>query len=75
MAPESLIQKQYSVKSDAWSFGVLLWEILNPGKMPYADLEAFDIHEKFIIPLLILLYIFLNTITSRFPSSATRTYS
>ncbi|KAL6054708.1 Tyrosine-protein kinase transmembrane receptor ror2, variant 2 [Balamuthia mandrillaris] len=27
MAPESIINKTFSVKSDAWSFGVFLWEV------------------------------------------------
>ena len=41
MAPESLINKQYSVKSDVWSYGVLLWEVLHPGILPYSHLDAF----------------------------------
>lgn len=29
MAPEAIKDKKYSEKSDAWSFGVLLWEVRN----------------------------------------------
>ncbi|XP_063810915.1 tyrosine-protein kinase SRK3-like [Pseudophryne corroboree] len=37
MAPEVFLQQKYSSKSDVWSFGVLLSEIMTYGKMPFPD--------------------------------------
>ncbi|CAH2105820.1 unnamed protein product [Euphydryas editha] len=50
MAPESLYDDIFSVKSDIWSFGVLLWEIVTLGSTPYPGLSAGDVMRKEIIP-------------------------
>lgn len=40
MAPESIIDRKYSIKSDVWSFGVLCWEVFTHGGKPYPELTA-----------------------------------
>uniref|UniRef100_A0A8B9T9K8 Tyrosine-protein kinase n=1 Tax=Anas platyrhynchos TaxID=8839 RepID=A0A8B9T9K8_ANAPL len=39
-APEAIRHKIFSIKSDVWSFGILLFEILTYGKTPYAGLTG-----------------------------------
>lgn len=34
-APEAINYGSFTIKSDMWSFGVLLYEIITYGKMPY----------------------------------------
>ncbi|XP_070548615.1 uncharacterized protein [Ptychodera flava] len=38
-APESLTSNVYTFKSDVWSYGILLWEIITFGQRPYPDLN------------------------------------
>ena len=38
MAPELLEGKQYSIKVDVYSYGVLMWEILSR-RTPYSNLQ------------------------------------
>ncbi|CAB4057372.1 Fibroblast growth factor receptor,Tyrosine-protein kinase ABL2,Tyrosine-protein kinase receptor Tie-2,Tyrosine-protein kinase transforming protein Abl,Tyrosine-protein kinase FRK,Angiopoietin-1 receptor,Fibroblast growth factor receptor 2,Fibroblast growth factor receptor 1,Tyrosine-protein kinase ABL1,Proto-oncogene tyrosine-protein kinase receptor Ret,Myoblast growth factor receptor egl-15,Tyrosine-protein kinase receptor Tie-1,Tyrosine-protein kinase isoform SRK1,Tyrosine-protein kinase Abl,Fibroblast g len=43
MAPESLLYNIYSTRSDVWSFGILLWEIVTLGSTPYPGKSASDV--------------------------------
>jgi serine/threonine protein kinase len=42
MAPESISKKRYSEASDAWSFGVYMWEVTH-AQEPFKNCEVFDV--------------------------------
>jgi serine/threonine protein kinase len=42
LAPEALQKRRYSEKSDVWSFGVMGWELLTNGNLPYYDITSDD---------------------------------
>jgi len=46
MAPESLYDNVYSVKSDIWSFGILMWEVVTLGSTPYTGLHPSEVMKK-----------------------------
>lgn len=43
MALESLEKSIYNTKTDVWSYGILLWELMTRGVTPYPDVDNFDI--------------------------------
>ena len=44
-APEAALYNRYSMKSDVWSFGIVLYELITYGRTPYAGLVTRDILE------------------------------
>ena len=55
MAPESIEGGEFSVASDVWSFGILMWEMFNPSKPPYQGMSnmecAVEVCKGYRLPL------------------------
>lgn len=43
LAPECVKSNHHTTKTDAWSFGVLLWEIFTLGGTPYVDIRTTEV--------------------------------
>ncbi|XP_072913535.1 tyrosine-protein kinase FRK [Hemitrygon akajei] len=45
-APEAIHSNKFSIKSDVWSFGILLYEIITYGKMPYPGMTNYQVIQE-----------------------------
>uniref|UniRef100_A0A1X7V7J9 Tyrosine-protein kinase n=1 Tax=Amphimedon queenslandica TaxID=400682 RepID=A0A1X7V7J9_AMPQE len=45
-APETIKRNVFTIKSDVWSFGILLWEIYSCGRLPYPRIPTNEITEQ-----------------------------
>ena len=42
-APESIQFRKFTIASDIWSYGILLWEIMSYGERPYWDWGNYEV--------------------------------
>jgi len=46
MAPEALVENKFTSKSDVFSLGILMWEIVTLGATPYEYLNSSEVYRK-----------------------------
>ena len=44
-APEAALHNRFTIKSDVWSFGVMLYEIITYGRFPYPSMTSGEVLE------------------------------
>lgn len=45
-APEALLYGRFSIKSDVWSFGIVLYEVITRGELPYSAMKNAEVKES-----------------------------
>ena len=46
MPPESILYRKFTIESDIWSFGVVLWEVFTFGKQPWYELANHEVIQQ-----------------------------
>ena len=48
MAPELLMEDEYSFSADVYSWGIVAWEIMSPGEQLYPEISQYDIPRRIV---------------------------
>ena len=46
MPPEALMYGKFTLKSDAWSYGVLIWEVYSYGRQPHTGVSNYEVIDR-----------------------------
>lgn len=46
MPPEALLYGKFTLKSDVWSFGVLMWEVYSFGRQPHTGVSNYEVIDR-----------------------------
>lgn len=46
MPPEALMYGKFTVKSDVWSYGVLMWEVYSYGRQPHTGVSNYEVIDR-----------------------------
>lgn len=44
-APEAIQYRKFTSASDAWSYGIVMWEVMSYGERPYWDMSNQDVSD------------------------------
>lgn len=56
LPPESLLYFKHNIMSDVWSYGVVLWEIVTLGNLPYPNMKVREV-SSITMKLIFIIYI------------------
>ena len=45
-APEAIAFRKFTSASDAWSYGIVMWEVMSFGERPYWDMSNQDVSHR-----------------------------
>jgi tRNA A-37 threonylcarbamoyl transferase component Bud32 len=45
-APEAAFERKFTIKSDVWSYGILLYELITYGRIPYPGMTGHEVLQK-----------------------------
>ncbi len=66
MSLESLETSKFSLKSDVWSYAIVLTEVFTYGATPYGDLNTLALAYKLVFSYLSYIFIYFTMICSPF---------